>query len=713
MMKVIGRLLVGLVGLGVLAVAGVTLWIASLDLDAQRDRLAQRASAALGREVTIGGPLSVAWADGLAVRLHDIAVAGPADRPDLTLLSVPTLDARLAFAALFGGRIVVEEVVADGATVSLIEYGDGQRNWQLDPTVGGRGAAVGDTGLGVLLGRRLHLTDAVVEIVSPTRSRQVQIDRLAVGPSGSEGAIAIDGTAALASQQIQVDATVSPVSGMLDGSPAWPVDASLAIGEAVLTVTGDIGLPTARSRFDVRLSGTIPDPSALQEVWPSDWPNLAEAQFSGRLREVDRVLMLGDLTGRIGETDLAAEVSIAPDVRPMRVAGLLSLGRIEGTPAPQSPTRTRLIRDIRIPFGWIGPVEGELQVAVAELAWGRHRLTDAVGQVTVVDSSATVSVTDGRLYDGVITGTLRLDAIGQRADLTATLLQGDIGLLLGNRRFAQDISGRVDLDIDVTGIGDRLPAALTTAQGTVGLILGPTELNAPELGLLGSSILGALNRNAHDAAARLRCAALSATISDGVARTDGLVAETDRATIGGEAAVDLGSEAVDIVLRTRNKETNLLPLTPIVRITGTLLAPRTTTDVTEMLVRGGAGILLGTITPAAVLVPLVQPGSSGQPCARALEAGAVGDPILAPIADTAGAAAEAAERAGHAIGQGAQSAASDARQVLEGVGDAAGAAADAAESAADRLGNAASDAAGGAAGALDDLGDGLRGVFGR
>lgn len=709
-MKLIGRLLVGLAGLVVVAIAGLGFWIVSLDLDAQRDRLAQRASAALGRDVTIGGPLSVTWNDGLAVRLSDIEVAGPGDRPDLTLLSVPTLDARVALDALLGGNIAVEHVVADGATVALIEYGDGRRNWRLDPAVGGRTTAGGDAGLTRLLGSRLHLTNAVVEIASPDRSRRILIDRVAVGPSGSDGAIAIDATAVLAGQQLRIAATVFPVSGMLDGGPAWPVDARIAIGEAAVTVAGDIGLPTARSRFDLRLAGAIPASTALQEIWPGEWPAPAEAEFSGRLREVDRVLMLGDLTGRIGETDFAADLAIVPEERPMRVTGLLSLGRIEGTPAPPDPSRTRLIRDVPIPYGWIGPVEGELQVAMAELAWGRHRLTDAVGQITVADSSAALTMTDGRLYDGVVTGTLRLDAIGQQADLTATLLQGDVGLLLGNRRFAQDISGRIDLDIDLSGTGDRLPAALATAAGTIGLILGPTELGAPELGLLGRSILSALNRNDRAASATLSCAALSATVADGVARTNGFVAETDRATIGGEAAVDLGSEAIDIALRTRNKDTNLLPLTPIVRITGTILDPQATTDVTEMLVRGGAGILLGAITPAAVLVPLVQPGSGGRPCARALETGVAGDPVFGPAAEAAGAGAGAAERAGHAIGQGAQSAGNEARRVLDGV---AGTAAGAADAAAGSLGDAASDAASGAAGALDDLTDGLRGVFGR
>lgn len=706
-MKTLIRILIGLVGVFVLAIAGIGIWLSTLDLDAQRDRIAALATNTLGRSVTIRGPLLPSWNEGPAVRLADITIAGPPDRPRQTLLTLPRLDARIDLATLVRGQFRIADLAADGATLSLVQAADGASNWRLGPTANDRPSG-GDNlpGLGALLGGRLHLTDAVVSITTPTDSRRIAIDRLTVGPSAEQGAIAIDGAGQVQGQEIAVMATVSPISGLLDGGPAWPVDARVAIGEAAITVAGDVGLPTARSRFDVRVTASVPDPDAVSEILPPGLDFPMALSLAGRLREVDRVLLFSDLSGALGDTEFAAEVSLTVEGETPRLEGLLSLGRWEGGTDRPAPPSDRLIRDVPIPYGWVGPVEADLQVAVAELAWGRHRLTNAVGYVVVDDGVATITVTDGRLYDGAFTGAVSLNAGQRQAGLTAMVLGGDLGLLLGNRRFAQDISGRMDLDLDLIGTGDRLPAVLGTANGTAGLILGTTDLQSSDLGLLGRSVLTALNRSPQPTSTALSCAAISATITAGIVQSRGLVAETDRATIGGQAAVSLQDETIDIVLRTRNKETNLLPLTPIVRVTGTILDPQPSTDVTEMIVRSGAGLLLGAITPAAVLVPLVQPGAGGARCAQALDDGPLTDPLVAPIAGAARATGHAIGQAGQAVGQG-----------IERVGDGTGAVLDqagrAASSTATAIGDAATEAAEAASETINSLGQGLQGLFGQ
>ncbi len=117
--------------LPVVLVAAVLIVPSFIDWNQYRDALAAQGKALTGRDITIGGDVSIALLPAPVVVARDVRVANldGAQAPDMVRLG--SLEVRIALGPLLGLNVQVETVRLIEPVIELEVLADGRRNWEL------------------------------------------------------------------------------------------------------------------------------------------------------------------------------------------------------------------------------------------------------------------------------------------------------------------------------------------------------------------------------------------------------------------------------------------------------------------------------------------------------------------------------------------------------------------------------------------------------
>ncbi len=127
-LKIAGWTAGSLLAISILALVGFRLFLPAGTL---RDLAVQRASAALGREVTVDRA-GVSLRGGLGVRLDGVTVGNPPGFPGEPLFQAGSVDLKLRLKPLFSRRIQADRLVIADPRVNLIVLRDSTNNFTLD-----------------------------------------------------------------------------------------------------------------------------------------------------------------------------------------------------------------------------------------------------------------------------------------------------------------------------------------------------------------------------------------------------------------------------------------------------------------------------------------------------------------------------------------------------------------------------------------------------
>ena len=108
-------------------------WNAWFDPDALKLRAADGVRRATGRELTIAGPVGLAWSLTPTLRLADVSLANPPGFSRPALLHVAAIEARVVLWPLLSRRVEVRDVLIQQPDLLLERDAAGRPNWQLTP----------------------------------------------------------------------------------------------------------------------------------------------------------------------------------------------------------------------------------------------------------------------------------------------------------------------------------------------------------------------------------------------------------------------------------------------------------------------------------------------------------------------------------------------------------------------------------------------------
>jgi uncharacterized protein involved in outer membrane biogenesis len=255
---------------------------AAIDWTGYKGEVAARLTAALGRTVTIAGPLRLRLLPSPQATAEGVGVANPPGSEPTDMATIPVLRLRPRLLPLLSDRVEVGTVVLEHPEIHLQRLADGRANWQPTPTpkaaaatpakpapAGPQASAPAAAGNG----------GGAVEIVDGT---------VTYGPVGTNGAaggvpVRLDGIDA----RLEMDSSAGPFAAVasarwhgialgldvrlgrpLPGQPA-PLSLTLALpsADARLTLAGSFGDDPSQPRggpaVHGRLTLSAPSPGAL------------------------------------------------------------------------------------------------------------------------------------------------------------------------------------------------------------------------------------------------------------------------------------------------------------------------------------------------------------------------------------------------------------------------------------------------------------------
>ncbi|MCO6418073.1 AsmA family protein, partial [Siccirubricoccus sp. KC 17139] len=269
--------LLGLAVLVLLPLGGLAVLLATLDLDAQKPRIAAAVQQATGRALTLSGPISLKPSLVPTLAVEGVALANMPGGSRPQMLEMRRAELELALLPLLSRRVEVRRLVLLGPDILLETDPQGRPNWAFAPEGGTPSPAPSPTAPAEPAGPGYQLAVQRVVITegrltwrngATGQSRVLAVPRFEAsaqnGPIGFGGELALDGTA------FRLSGETGPLAALFGPPPAapWPVKLALDAAGAHLAVDGSLAQPLAGRGWRGNVAAQVPALEALAPLVP-------------------------------------------------------------------------------------------------------------------------------------------------------------------------------------------------------------------------------------------------------------------------------------------------------------------------------------------------------------------------------------------------------------------------------------------------------------
>jgi len=265
-----------------------------LNGDSVRARVADAVRRATGRELTIAGPVQLAWSLTPTIEAEDVNLLNPPGMSRPATAHLDRVEAQVALLPLLARRVEVRRVVLIGPDILLERDVQGRANWLLArpeaPAPSAQPSAPsGDKRFTVAVGE-VEIRDALVAWRSASGSVAARAPRVAYAPETGK----VDGQLAVNGVPLALGGTAGPFAG-----GAWPLHLQLAGGGMTATLAGT----AAQAQATV----LTPDLAALGQLVGRTLPAIRDVRL-------EATLSTAGLTGlqlQAGRSELGGEVLLS------------------------------------------------------------------------------------------------------------------------------------------------------------------------------------------------------------------------------------------------------------------------------------------------------------------------------------------------------------------------------------------------------------------
>lgn len=521
------------------------------------------------------------------------------------------------------------------------------------------GTLRGATGEELLTKSQLVLKGAIAGLRLPTLERRLSQATLDVtlDPGRSE-ALLVHATAAAGDRPLELKAFGGSVATIARNRGDYPFTIETQLGNNNVKVNGTVSLPLSERKFSAMVRAEGPDPSPILALFELPKLQIPPYRVSGVLTNAGDELEVKNLDGRVGDSDVAADLAmsfggerpkITGDIRSHRLdaddlGGLVGAQPGTGPGETASPgqqaeaagkaQKNEVLPTERLDTSRWRRIDADLSLRADEINAGKVPLDGFTGRLTMMDGSLRLEPLDLRVGDGHVTGKIAADGRNSpvRADVDLQLQRLSVARLLN--RLDVDVgalgtlSGQARGGVGVGGQGLSIKEILANADGNIELAMEGGQINRTIVAGLGLDLLrlfGSFIGATPDTVA-LNCTLANLDVRNGLMTTRPLIVDTEIAQLGGEGTVDLKSEAIDISLTAQPKKTPLPTDLTGISIVGTLAKPELQVNPLALAARGAAAATLGVLLkPFTTFAQAIDPDKPAS-CADLLQQ--VGAPAL-------------------------------------------------------------------------------------
>jgi AsmA protein len=458
----------------------------------------------------------------------------------------------------------------------------------------------------------LSIQQATLSAPGPGQNIQLNIDGFYANAPLHLAATAVQPD--LLSQNAPVAATISGQAGNADFSAKGTLPPSLGA-----------------SGLDLVVSAQTPDLSELSALFGHRLPPAKDVRFEAHVEDAGfklRGVTLRDLTLSSSVAQLAGTATVLWSPRPA-LNGTLAASRLDvdallpdfslrdtvfaptppavsppaalppAVPPPATPPApgaepppARLISDRPLNFAPLRNEDADLTLTAGAITADGQVFRDVSFHLTLADGRAALNPFRFSADAGVLVGGISIDASVDAPPVAMSLRASAFpaGVLASLAGVPGGASGSLQLDVQLSGAGQTPQALAATLDGHAGLSMVNGQVDGALFEPLLAGTLGAAGLPVPDVGpTAVRCLAVRADVSHGVASMQALSVDTAKLSMDGTGEMDLASENFGLHL-VPDLHAGPLAASASVSLTGPFSAPKTALDRAE---DGRVGFAIG------------------------------------------------------------------------------------------------------------------------
>lgn len=607
--------------LAVVVIAGVVVYVATLDANALVAPAAARIKAATGRDLTVGGGASIALSWSPRIVLRDVALSNAPWGTAKHIATAQRLELEVALRPLLAGRVELRELTLIAPAIALETDAKGRRNWDFAPAqaVPAPGADAGGGALALAIAD-LAVDDGTLTFRDGATGgvTTVAIERLAVSARDTGAPVRAQFRGRVDAVAVALAGTLGPLDALLQKRWPYPVD-----------VQGEVAGQKASFAAKVAASGTR---YTLDELKLG----LGGSAVTGAL-----AVETGGARAKLS-LDLSGP-AIALNALPVPAAAAAPPA---AAPPPKSG-RAYVIPDVPVSFAPLRAIDAQGSLRLERLtlpdgrALERPRAKFSLDGGRLAVSDFAVGVLGGTLAGSAVVDATRPERPALSVDLTGKgMALGEILKAIGPPRDVR--GGATDVHASLAMHGASPHAWAASASGQVRVVVGPATLGNTRLDL--DSALDRLTQAVNpfrtsDPSTELTCAVARLQLKDGVARVDrSIAAETRKLGVSVSGTLDFRDETLDFTFQPKVRKgiaIDLANVAELVRVSGPFAHPAVSVDPmgsAKAIASIGAAVGTGGLSVVAQSLFSWADGKGPGPCQIALGAAAPSTTPASPAA---------------------------------------------------------------------------------
>ncbi|QNR99170.1 AsmA family protein [Stenotrophomonas sp. 169] len=613
----------------VFLIAAVLLLIALWDWNWFKGPVERAVQAKTGRALHIGN-LDVDLGRVTTIRGDSVTFANAewAKRPQMVSADRVEIDVRVW--PLLRGSVQLPEVrlTRPDALLQTAPRADQAGNWDF------MGESSGGEPLQL---QRLYIDDGRLQFLDERGRTDIQVSVRSGKPKQADAAppLLVGGKGSWQGNAFTLNGnTESPLELTNSGHP-FRIHLDGRAGGTHAVASGTLINPFQFQTFSLqfRLSG-----QDLEDLYPLvgiALPSTPPYRLDGQLTRDHQVWQYQKFNGRVGDSDLGGDVKVeVGGERPRLTANLVSkrldfddLAGFIGAPpktggdetanAEQKAEAARLaakptiLPDTPYDLGKLRAMDADVRLKAQRINAPSLPLDDMDAHLKLDDGLLRLEPLNFGVAGGDIRSTIRMDARRPQiaTSLKASVRRVQLGQLFPDAKLAEQASGGIGGEIDLSGNGNSIAAMLGSSDGTVAIGMGKGHVGNLIMELAGLDVAESLKfLFTGDRQIPLRCAFADFGVKDGRMDSRALAVDTTDTLIVGEGSINLKNEQMDLLLKPRPKDISILALRSPLRIDGTFKDPSFRPDFKALGLRGAIALALGSIAPPAALLATFEPG---------------------------------------------------------------------------------------------------------
>ncbi len=322
----------------------VVLLLALMSSNWVRDIAAQQISERTGRKLTINGDLSINWSLTPHIRVEQLQFENAAWSKQPNMLELAALDLSIDLIELIHGRVILPEIILTKPNIVLEKSPDGEPNWELRTD---KDDTKDRTELPII--ERLQIEEGRLAYRDLSENTNIIANfGTTKGQADGEEATKLQAKGKLKGSPLAINLTAGPLVALREAKAPYPLTLGLQAGKTAIKVKGTVTEPMQLKGLDLQFAMKGPNPEQLSDIIGLPMPSLPPYQFKGHLSFHEDTWQVKKLNGRVGDSDIAGNVSVKIDKqRPFIKADLTSkkidlddFGPIIGLPPETGPGET-------------------------------------------------------------------------------------------------------------------------------------------------------------------------------------------------------------------------------------------------------------------------------------------------------------------------------------------------------------------------------------